>query len=265
MNSSAFLLLNVGSRRPKIHYNALCVWCWILPIFHMIFQFHFIVLIFVILFLCRVHVANSHMYLNTHKQFVLNHKTVNFFTSVANDGNKFCGLWLRSLPINITETDISKQYMRRRSVHTLRNRFSMFCLFDTNCRTQHICYAEWMPSTEFTWFSTIKGSGRWRNWESKYTQTHACKMGSLPNISEFGREKVQRRAVDKELDLARTRARQIEFNRNGGNDNETTKDRLPAVSQVQETYNTHDVVHCQRTVVFSEYNYDNRYSDQNRM
>lgn len=125
MNSSELLLLNVGSRRPKIHYNALCVWCccYILLIFHMIFQFHFIVLIFVILFLCRVHVANSHMYLNTHNQFVLNHKTVNFFTSVANDGNKFCGLWLRSLPININETDISKQYMRRRSVHTLRNRF----------------------------------------------------------------------------------------------------------------------------------------------
>lgn len=90
-------------------------------------------------------------------------------------------------------------------------------------------------------------------------------MGSLPNISEFGREKVQRRAVDKELDLARTRARQIEFNRNGGNDNETTKDRLPAVSQVKETYNTRRVVHCPQTVVFLEYNYDNRYSDQNRM
>lgn len=55
-------------------------------------------------------------------------------------------------------------------------------------------------------------------------------MGSLPNLSEFCREKAHRRAADKELDLARARARQIEFNRTDGRDN--TKDRLPTLYQV---------------------------------
>lgn len=55
-------------------------------------------------------------------------------------------------------------------------------------------------------------------------------MGSLPNISELCREKAQRRTADKELDLARIRARQIEFNRTDGRDN--AKDGLPTLFQV---------------------------------
>lgn len=62
-------------------------------------------------------------------------------------------------------------------------------------------------------------------------------MGSLPNISEFCREKAHRRAVDKELDLARARARQIEFNRIDGRDN--TKDRLPTLFQVTSVNQHH--------------------------
>lgn len=55
-------------------------------------------------------------------------------------------------------------------------------------------------------------------------------MGSLPNISELCREKAHRRTADKELDLARARARQIEFNRIDVRDN--PKDRLPTLFQV---------------------------------
>lgn len=58
-------------------------------------------------------------------------------------------------------------------------------------------------------------------------------MGSLPNISEFCREKAHRRAVDKELDLARARARQIEFNRTDGRA-DNIKDRLPTLFQVRK-------------------------------
>lgn len=56
-------------------------------------------------------------------------------------------------------------------------------------------------------------------------------MGSLPNLNELCREKEKRRAVEKERDLVRERARQQGFNR-GDNNKDMAKDRLPMLFQV---------------------------------
>lgn len=60
-------------------------------------------------------------------------------------------------------------------------------------------------------------------------------MGSLPNLNELGREKAHRRIIEKERDLVRERARQLEFNRNDLKDfilKDSLKDRLPVQFQV---------------------------------
>lgn len=70
-------------------------------------------------------------------------------------------------------------------------------------------------------------------------------MGSLPNLNELCREKAQRRVLEKERDLVRERARQLEFTRPNGaaGSSDTNKDtkeyireRLPSFFQVSFSY-----------------------------
>lgn len=72
----------------------------------------------------------------------------------------------------------------------------------------------------------------WRGANIQSTQGDQLKtMGSLPNLNELCREKEKRRAVEKERDLVRERARQQGFSR-GDNNKEMAKDRLPMLFQV---------------------------------
>lgn len=62
-------------------------------------------------------------------------------------------------------------------------------------------------------------------------------MGSLPNLNELALVKEKRRAREKERDLARERARQQDFSRdNGNNQNDggaaAAKECLPMLFQV---------------------------------
>lgn len=63
---------------------------------------------------------------------------------------------------------------------------------------------------------------------------HLNEMGSLPNLNELCGEKTIRRTAEKELDMARERARQLEFNRDGSK-NSSIKERLK-VSKVFHIY-----------------------------
>lgn len=66
-------------------------------------------------------------------------------------------------------------------------------------------------------------------------------MGSLPNLNELCREKIQRRATA-ERDAARERAQQLEFISRDLKNNRI-KDQLPTLFQVNVKFGAQQILH----------------------